>query len=573
MGLLMDKLSLFCGKRFRSRLLVPVLAAGLMVASIAWAVAAFAGTGGADPVPAAAFEVRQVGSAQPVYVPVGPYERIEPFSDGMAQVYVNRKYGFIDSKGRMAIKPRYEQAGRFFEGRAPVAVLGNESFAGPQFKWGMIDKAGNTVVELAYLKIGDFSEGMAVIMDMNERGDDRAGFINPEGQYVIRPIYQDAFPFSEGRAAVKRLGYWGYIDHNGNQVTGLRYTLALPFTDGLAAVEVGEKWGYINRAGEMVIQPQFSFVGSFSNGMAAFDERVSERDWKSGFINRKGEKVIPARFDWVSDFRNGKAAVRLNGKMGLIDRSGQFQETSWDTLNQTSGSEQHPKKQVGFKDRKSGRWIIAPRFLEVGSFRQGRAKVRAASYPWKWGYVDRKGKTVIQPIYDEAGDFGNNGASVIFKGQPGFINASGKFTPGKAKPKTALSAAEQKTVDLYVTAMKAAFNSGNGGSGFIAVDFKDMNNISPAGRQLIMKQLGDLSPYVYDYAKVKNDSDKFDLSPNAWHAKNGTVLSISSANGQGDEVEISAGSLFGNLGAGWPTYRARYVNGRWLLELLTMSVS
>lgn len=551
-------------------------AVSITVMLTACAVTAFAKTNAGDPVPVAAFAVSQLHANQLVYVPVGPYERIDPFSDGMAVVSVNRKYGFIDSKGRMAIEPRYDTAGCFSEGKALVAVLTgdpNQFPYGQQYKWGMVDKTGKTLIELVYERLGDFSQSRAFIVERDRNGDDKIGFIDPNGQYVIPPIYQEALSFSEGIAAVRRLNYWGYIDRSGNRITGLRYKQAEPFSDGLAAVQVGEKWGYINRVGETAIEPQFLYVRAFSNGMAVYSERTGERDWKCGFINQKGEKVIPAQFDTASDFRDGNAAVSLNGKIGLVNRSGQFRETDWNTYNQVAGTIRGPQKLVGFKDWKSGAWIIPPRFLEAGSFHQGFAKVRVPNHPWKWGYIDRKGKAVIPPIYDEAGDFSQNRAAVVLKGQSGFVNVSGRFVPDRVKPKNQIAASERKTIDLYVTVMKETFNLGNGGSGFIAVDFKDMNNISPAGRQLIMKQLGDLSPYVYDYAKVKNDPDKFDLSPNSWHAKNGTVLSISLANGQGDEAEISAGSLFGNLGAYWSTYRATYVNGRWRLKLLNAAVS
>ena len=44
---------------------------------------------------------------------------------------------------------------------------------------------------------------------------------------------------------------------------------ALPFSEGLAAVKINGAWGYVDSEGEFVVQPQYSEAGSFSGGCAA----------------------------------------------------------------------------------------------------------------------------------------------------------------------------------------------------------------------------------------------------------------------------------------------------------------
>ena len=43
----------------------------------------------------------------------------------------------------------------------------------------------------------------------------KVGFIDPQGQWVIEPKYEQAEPFSQGMAAVKENGKWGYIFRQG----------------------------------------------------------------------------------------------------------------------------------------------------------------------------------------------------------------------------------------------------------------------------------------------------------------------------------------------------------------------
>jgi len=56
-----------------------------------------------------------------------------PFSGGLALVYLNGKYGFIDTKGNTVVQPIYGGALPFSGGLALVYLNG---------KWGYIDTKG-----------------------------------------------------------------------------------------------------------------------------------------------------------------------------------------------------------------------------------------------------------------------------------------------------------------------------------------------------------------------------------------------------------------------------------------------
>lgn len=104
------------------------------------------------------------------------------------------------------------------------------------------------------------------------------------------------------------------------------------FSEGLAAVRRDGKWGYINLKGEEVIPCQFSDdfpPGQFSEGLACVVDERSEVDkklWNKrvGFINKKGEFVITGDYYteaptlgtvWEDEshklpsFKDGKCAV------------------------------------------------------------------------------------------------------------------------------------------------------------------------------------------------------------------------------------------------------------------------
>lgn len=138
-----------------------------------------------------------------------------------------------------------------------------------------------------------------------------------------------------------------------------------------------------------------------------------------------------------------------------------------------------------------------------------------------------------------------------------------------------ISSEERKKINLYVSAMKAAFKEENGGTGFIAVKLDTLEGLSDDAKNKVLKDLSVLSSNVYAFEEVKNDNAKFkyDDQGNLQRTIDGTLLSISVEEYNHKEAIIVATSWFGNLGAVFPEYKATYKDDTWHLELLTMGIS
>ncbi len=91
-----------------------------------------------------------------------------PFSEGLAAVSLNGKYGFIDKEGRCVIPYRFEFAGRFREGLAVARLQG---------KYGYVDKTGRSAIPYKFETAGEFKDGIASV---KFRGEDY--FIDTEGR-------------------------------------------------------------------------------------------------------------------------------------------------------------------------------------------------------------------------------------------------------------------------------------------------------------------------------------------------------------------------------------------------------
>ena len=92
-------------------------------------------------------------------------------------------------------------------------------------------------------------------------GAENTAAAKPQTDYVkeIKMQYEDASIFSEGFAAVKRTGAWGYIDENGKALTEFQYFFAAPFSEAKAVV--GRQVGLDRQSdGTVTYRVKLSFI-------------------------------------------------------------------------------------------------------------------------------------------------------------------------------------------------------------------------------------------------------------------------------------------------------------------------
>ncbi|MEI8173485.1 MAG: WG repeat-containing protein [Deltaproteobacteria bacterium] len=233
----------------------------------------------------------------------GTIEKLLKFSDGLAGICVQGKWGFIDTAGKRAIEPRFSDIHSFHEGYAPVKM---------ENKWGLIDRKGKYAILPRYEDIGEFSEGLVAV-----KLKGHWGFADRNGKTVIPHQFAEAKAFFQGKAAARQSNLWGYIDKEGLMAIKPAFTGAGSFGEGLAPVQARDKWEYINEKGQVVIKPQFDMAMEFSGGLAAV-----MIDTKWGFINPKGVFVINPLYEDAQSFSGKLAAVQTRDKWGYIDGKG-----------------------------------------------------------------------------------------------------------------------------------------------------------------------------------------------------------------------------------------------------------
>lgn len=239
------------------------------------------------------------------------YDEVSAFSEGIARVKLNSKWGFIDEAGNEIINPKYDEAGTFSEDATPVKFNG---------KYSLIDKTGKEIIlPKKYDFINSFSEGLASVVYKY-----KWGFIDRNGKEIIPLKYETVGAFSEGLAPVKLKGKWGAIDKTGREIISPRFEDFGEFSAGLASVTIGIKKGFIDKTGKEVISPQYDYAESFSEGLAGVKDSKT-RLW--GFIDTTGKMIIQPRYIGVSSFSDGMAKVSVGEfetKLGFIDKEGKI---------------------------------------------------------------------------------------------------------------------------------------------------------------------------------------------------------------------------------------------------------
>ena len=112
------------------------------------------------------------------------------FSEGFAAVRTEKEWVYIDTLDQVRIEnPRFQSVRRFVNGLANVCING---------KWGYINKAGEIVIEPQYIYPANFDKKYLLLMDQKLR----RVIIDRNGNRVL-PQYRIESNFYEGVAAVK----------------------------------------------------------------------------------------------------------------------------------------------------------------------------------------------------------------------------------------------------------------------------------------------------------------------------------------------------------------------------------
>lgn len=262
------------------------------------------------------------------------FEEAWLFTDGLAGVKINGKWGFIDRRGKLVIPAKFDSADGFCRGRAVVGMR-----IGETIKFGFIDKAGRYTLRPSVNYITAFADGIALFSN-NAKFVQRStyfvvdggalyGLIDPTGKIIVEPKFDSISRFHEGFAEAVSAGRTGFIDKAGKWLEGFDGYVTRWFSEGLAATYVaGKGYGYADKNAKFVIGPRFIEGKEFSGGLAPVK---TEKGW--GYIDKTGKMVIPEKFSGADPFIGPVAQVTIT--TGKVDPKDNFPEILFGYIDKT----------------------------------------------------------------------------------------------------------------------------------------------------------------------------------------------------------------------------------------------
>lgn len=254
-------------------------------------------------------------------------------------------------------------------------------------QWGYMDEKGAVVISPQYEDAGFFTEeGTAVVQH-----DGARGIISLQGQYLLKPIYDQLQIYPKDRWVGVRDGSWGeMVGRDGKAVYETRLGI-FPMKDAGARIQeyVDDRImeGYIDEAGTVTVEPQFLKCTDYTENRAA----VAFADGTFGIIDQTGVKVAELAAGDIGPASEAMIAFRKPGDENAL----------W-----------------GYADV-NGKVVIKAQYNEVRGFDQGLAVVgQKQKGELRFGVIDNKGKYLLRPKYGYIKDLGN-GFFAVAKDLPG----------------------------------------------------------------------------------------------------------------------------------------------------------
>ena len=259
------------------------------------------------------------------------YDHVTAISGIAAQVLRNGLWGVVMSDGTSMIPCEYEKISTF-SGNRCIAQKDGEIFA--------VDSNNNRIAKLSIAAddFGNLSEDR-IPLKLN------GGWQRSNGEFVLgSTVFEQLGMYSSGAVAAKSGGMWGVVD-------------------------IGTTWLIAAEYDEIILDE----LGRCYAQNAAF-----ARKGTSVYLIAGGERLSGIYEDAHPFSDEGYAAVKLDGKWGFIDTSGNT--------------------------------VIDFIYDDALSFGQHLAAVKLGE---QWGYISKYGKIVIEPIFSEAKSFSCGSAPVL----------------------------------------------------------------------------------------------------------------------------------------------------------------
>lgn len=252
-------------------------------------------------------------------------------------------------------------------------------------------------------------------------------------EFALAPIYELAYPFRNGRAAVRQNKPWGFIDDKGTVVIPFQYDDVQSgiFRSGVAIVKKANRYGVIDRDGKELLPCTFKSIFLDEKEVrliASIDNPADPADFSglNGLYDLTGKLLMPHEYTHIyPQFKGGVTAVEIKGKHALASSTGQlltplqYQQILHSDITHFIAVKE---KELGTDVYdEHGKLLFSAPYPYVGTLVDNRASYKDPATKL-FGYLDSEGKIAIVAQFVLSGKF-SEGLAIVQRKTGGDVEA------------------------------------------------------------------------------------------------------------------------------------------------------
>lgn len=324
-------------------------------------------------------------------------------------------------------------------------------------KYGLVNLEGKEILSCEYDEITLLPEVENTILILK---DGNYGIVNEEGKIIVEPQYAEIINFGEeanaGFIVKNSEGKYGLVDITNNKVLEAKY-------DKIQKTHKGDYYVVTESGTQKVIKKDGTESLSTKNEIISILKNTEgviykTSDNKYGVMNLSGENIIESNYNQLEEAKTGMFIAKRDNKYGIIDEKnetklefnnqsiiynekGDFYITEDENYNNKILNNNYETKlegiltdiddEKGYIELKQGEEYKYYNFKfeeqkEEDIFTNNTLFVDKKD--GKYGLIDKKGKTVVEYIYDEMTRQNEFGYVAVKKdGKWGAIDRNGKI--------------------------------------------------------------------------------------------------------------------------------------------------
>ena len=389
-------------------------------------------------------------------------------------------------------------------------------------KWGLINSNGKLVTDPAYDAIGEFSNGLAV---MQKNG--LVGVFDESPKEIVPARYEDVKVLTKEMISVREKGSWKVVNITGKLILPTGYDEVEVLSEKFLRFRDNKLWGLVDVNGTIVQKPAFRRISTFKDQYF-----LTENADKKGLLNQRGDQILPPQSEELEIISKDVIFHKKNNNWGAVDASGAnlldnayqiFDPISPHFIKLVLGdnlllysvatkkvitdmpygayfpfSKDYASVKkgqlIGLMDT-NGNWQLEPEYNEIQPYGKNRFRVRRGKL---WGIVDKTGNEILPFEFEYIAPPKHKLCLVRQDGKFGVCNLKGKVVVPTNFSKVEI---EKREAKAYLGSVLSIFEFDSNGN------LLDKNNlgehftitIGKPKKEVAEAVLDEYAPMVLDY--------------------------------------------------------------------------